>query len=79
MRGMLASVFPTPMTTQLSYLTLSPQKVIRDHVLILCRTLMVFFQPLEAVNSRMKLFFCSRRGRLFSPGTWKLSVVDLKR
>lgn len=53
--------------------------VFRDHVRIVCIILIVDFQVLDSDMSWMNLEFWMKAGRLLSPGTWNLKVVDLKR
>jgi hypothetical protein len=59
--------------------TLSPQMVIRDQVRSRWNICMAVFHELDSAMSRMNFEFWKRLGRVLSPGTWKLRVVDLKR
>ena len=51
----------------------------RDQVRSLWKKRMVDFQALALVTFLMNSLFCNSPGNVFKPGTWKLSVVDLKR
>jgi hypothetical protein len=53
--------------------------VMRDQVRSLWKKRIVAFQESALVTFLMKSFFCNSLGNVFKPGTWKLSVVDLKR